>query len=114
MVAEPTDGWAGIAPVIGVASAASRGRAQLPTALAASHALPHAVHCLQQAAAHLAEVAEAARVLHAVGLHVEGGGGGGHQGGRAAESVQLGEKAFAGRGTEACRPESYISIKTKI
>ena len=112
-MAEPTDGWAGIAPVIGVASAASRGRAQLPTALAAGHALPHAVHRLQEAAAHLAEVAEAARVLHAVGLHVEGGGGGGHQGGRAAESVQLGEKAFAGCGTKACRPESYIRIAVR-
>ncbi len=110
MVAEPTDGRSGIAPVIGVASAACRGRTQIPAALAASHALPHAVHRLQEAAAHLAEVAEAARVLHAIRLHVEGGGGGGHQGGRAAESVQLGEKAFAGGGAEACRPESYISI----
>jgi hypothetical protein len=107
MVAEPTDGRAGIAPVIGVAATAGRGRAQIPAALAAGHALPHAVHRLQEAAAHLAKVAEAARVLHAVGLHVDGGGGGGHQGGRAAESVQLGEKAFAGCGAEACRPKSY-------
>jgi hypothetical protein len=104
MVAEPADERPRVAPVISVAAPACRLRAQLPAPLPTRDALPHAVHRLQEAASYLAEVAEAARVLHTVGLHVEGGGGGGHQGGRAAKAVQLRKETFARLRAEAGRP----------
>jgi len=94
VVAEPADGRPCVAPVVGVAP---RGRAPGAALLPARHALPHAVHRLEQAAPHLPEVAEAAHQI--VGgttrLHVEGGGGGGgNERAARAEPVLVGEQAF--------------------
>jgi hypothetical protein len=104
-MAEPANVLSRIAPVVAVAAkSAARPGTELAAPLPTRHALPHAVHRLEDAAAHLAKVAEAARVLHTVGLEEEGGGGGGQQGG-GAESVQVGQEALPCIGAVARRPE---------
>jgi hypothetical protein len=109
VVTQPAHSRPRVAPVVGVAPEAAPVRGgggagtQLAALLSASHILQHTVHCLEDAAAHLPEVAEAAHVLYAVGLHVERVGGGCKEG-SGAEPVHLGEETLPRTLSVARRP----------
>jgi hypothetical protein len=119
-VTQPAHSRPRVAPVVGVAPEAAPVRGgggagtQLAALLSAPHILKHTVHCLEDAAAHLPEVAEAAHVLYAVGLHVERVGGGCKEGG-GAEPVHLGEETLPRSLRVARRPAvRYLVINMLV